>query len=159
MMVSTVHGSFNGLKGVVDYDPANLSASKANLVIDATTVTTRDDDRDKHLKGSEFFDIAKYPTITFASKRVVPKSAGTFQLVGDMTMHGVTREVTFDVDGPTAPVKDGKGNLHIGATATARVDRKDFGLVWNRALDGGGVMVSDMVDLTVEIELVQAKNS
>lgn len=160
MMVSTVHGSFSGLKGTVDYDPANLDASKANLTIDATTVDTRNENRDKDLRSAKFFDVEKYPTITFVSKRVIPQGQGKFQLVGDMTMHGVTKEVTFQVEGPVPAVKDAKGVLHSGATATTQINRKDFGLTWTGgALEGGGVTVGDEVELTVEIEMTQAKTT
>lgn len=160
MMVSTVRGSFSGLKGTVDYDPANLDASKANLTIDATTVDTRNENRDKDLRSAKFFDVEKYPTITFVSKRVIPQGQGKFQLLGDMTMHGVTKEVTFAVEGPMPAVKDAKGNLHSGATATAKINRKDFGLTWSGgALEGGGVTVGDEVELTVEIEMSQAKTT
>jgi polyisoprenoid-binding protein YceI len=160
MMVSTVHGSFSGLKGTVDYDPANLDASKANLTIDATTVDTRNENRDKDLRSAKFFDVEKYPTITFVSKRVIPQGQGKFQLVGDMTMHGVTKEVIFQVEGPVPAVKDPKGTLHSGATATAKINRKDFGLTWSGgALEGGGVTVGDEVELTVEIEMTQAKTT
>jgi polyisoprenoid-binding protein YceI len=155
MMVSTVHGSFSGLKGTVDYDPSNLAASSVNLTIDATTVDTRNENRDKDLKSPNFFDIAKFPTITFISKRVIPEGPGKLQLVGDMTIHGVTKEVTFHVEGPASPIKDGKGNLHSGATATTVVNRKDFGITWNKTLDGGGAIVGDNVDVTVEVEMVQ----
>ena len=159
MMVSTVHGSFSGLKGTIDYDPANLESAKANLTIDATTVDTRNENRDKDLRSPKFFDVEKYPTITFVSKRVVPQGQGKFQLVGDMSMHGVTKEVTFSVEGPMPAVKDGKGNLHSGASATAKVNRKDFGLTWNGPLEGGGVTVGDEVEMTVEIEMTQAKTT
>lgn len=159
MMVSTVHGSFSGLKGTVEYDPANLDGSKANLTIDATTIDTRNENRDKDLRSSKFFDVEKYPTITFVSKRVVSQGQGKFQLVGDMSMHGVTKEVTFAVEGPMPAVKDGKGNLHSGATATAKINRKDFGLTWSGPLEGGGVTVGDEVELTVEIEMVQPKTT
>lgn len=155
MMVSTVRGSFSGVKGLVSYDPQNVAGSKANLTIDARTVDSHNEMRDKDLRSANFFDVEKYPEIQFVSKKVVAGSAGKFKLVGDMTMHGVTKEVTFDVEGPEPAVKDGKGNLHSGATATTRVNRKDFGLTWNKSLDGGGVMVSDDVDLTVEVEMVQ----
>ncbi len=157
MMVSTVHGSFSGLKGMVDYDPANLEASKANLTIDTTTVDTRNENRDKDLRSPKFFDVEKFPTITFVSKRVVPQGQGKFQLVGDMTMHGVTKEVTFSVEGPMPAVKDAKGNLHSGASASTKINRKDFGLTWSGPLEGGGVTVGDEVELTVEIEMTQAK--
>jgi len=159
MMVSTVRGSFSGPKGTVDYDPANLDASKANLTIDATTVDTRNENRDKDLRSAKFFDVEKYPTITFVSKRVIPQAQGKFQLLGDMTMHGVTKEVTFAVEGPMPAVKDAKGNLHSGATATAKINRKDFGLTWSGPLEGGGVTVGDEVELTVEIEMTQAKTT
>jgi polyisoprenoid-binding protein YceI len=159
MMVSTVHGSFSGLKGTVDYDPANLDASKANLTIDASTIDTRNENRDKDLRSPKFFDVEKYPTITFVSKRVIPQGQGKFQLVGDMTMHGVTKEVTFAVEGPMPAVKDGRGNLHSGASATAKINRKDFGLTWNGPLEGGGVTVSDEVEMTVEIEMTQSKTT
>ena len=157
MMVSTVHGSFNGVKGTVEYDPAHPKAAKADLTIDATSVDTRNEMRDKDLKSDNFFDIAKYPTITFVSKKVETAGKGKLKISGDMTIHGVTKPVTWLVDGPAAPVKDPKGNLHSGATATTTVNRKDFGLVWNKTLDGGGVMVSDDVDLMVEVELVEKK--
>src|SRR6476469_275659 len=159
MMVSTVRGSFSGIKGTVEYDPANLDASKANLTIDTTTVDTRNENRDKDLRSAKFFDVEKYPTITFVSKRVIPQGQGKFQLVGDMSMHGVTKEVTFSVEGPMPAVKDGKGNLHSGASATAKVNRKDVGLTWNGPLEGGGVTVGDEVEMTVEIEMIQAKTT
>ena len=159
MMVSTVHGSFSGLKGTVEYDRANLDASKANLTIDTTTVDTRNENRDKDLRSAKFFEVEKYPTITFVSKRVIPQGQGKLQLVGDMTMHGVTKEVTFAVEGPMPPVKDAKGNLHSGATATSKINRKDFGLTWSGPLEGGGVTVGDEVELTVEIEMTQAKTT
>lgn len=159
MMVSTVRGSFSGIKGTIDYDPANLEASKANLTIDASTIDTRNENRDKDLRSAKFFDVEKYPTITFVSKRVVPQGQGKFQLVGDMAMHGVTKEVTFSVEGPMPAVKDGKGNLHSGASASTKINRKDFGLTWNGPLEGGGVTVSDEVELTVEVEMTQAKTT
>ena len=156
-MVSTVHGSFSGLQGTVDYDPANVAASKATLMVEAKTVDTRNEMRDKDLRSDTFFDVDKYPDIKFVSKKVVPSSGSAFQLTGDLTIHGVTKEVTFRVEGPASPVKDGRGNLHSGATATTKINRKDFGLVWNKNLDGGGVMLGDDVDLTIEVEMVQSK--
>src|SRR5690348_15315757 len=159
MMVSKVHGSFTGLKGAVDYDPANASAAKVQFTIDAATIDSRNDRRDQDLKGPNFLDVQKYPTITFVSKRVKMDQPGKFQLIGDITIHGVTKEVTFDVEGPTPPVKDMRGNLHVGGSATTRLNRKDFGLVWNKNLDGGGVLVGDDVDITVEADLVEQKTA
>jgi polyisoprenoid-binding protein YceI len=155
MMVSTVHGSFNGLKGTIEYDSAHPKASKAELTIDATTVDTRNEMRDKDLKSENFFNVTKYPTIAFVSKKVETAGKGKLKISGDITLHGVTKEVTWLVEGPAAGVKDAKGNTHSGATATTTVNRKDFGLTWNKTLDGGGVMVSDEVELTVEVEVVE----
>jgi polyisoprenoid-binding protein YceI len=157
MMVSTVRGSFSGIKGVVDYDPANPSAAKVNFTIDAATIDTHNDFRDKDLRSDHFFDVQKYPTITFVSKRLVTEGPGKIQLVGDLTIHGVTKEVTFEVEGPTPAVKDMRGILHVGGSATTRINRKDFAMVWNKTLDGGGAMVGDDVDITVDIDLIQQK--
>jgi polyisoprenoid-binding protein YceI len=157
MMVSTVHGTFNGLKGTILYDPARPMESKVEITIDATTVDTRNEMRDKDLKGDHFFDVTKYPTIAFVSKKVEPAGQDKLKIVGDMTLHGVTKEVTWMVDGPAAAVKDQKGSLHSGATATASINRKDFGLTWNKSLDGGGLMVAEEIDLTVEVEMVEKK--
>lgn len=156
LMVSTVHGSFNKLSGTVLYDPSNPGATKVDVTIDASTVNTRDDDRDKHLKSPDFFDVAKYPTLTFVSKKAI-FSDGKVDLIGDLTIHGVTKETTFHVEGPTPPIKDPRGNTRVGASATTRISRKDFGLTWNKTLEAGGVVVGDDVDLELEVELVAAK--
>lgn len=156
MMVSTVHGSFNKLTGTVSYDPANPGATNVNVTIDASTVNTRDDDRDKDLKSPNFFDVAKYPRMSFVSKKAV-FSNGKVELTGDLTIHGVTKETTFHVEGPTPPIKDPWGNTRVGASATTRINRKDFGLTWNKTTDAGGVVVGDDVDLELEVELVAAK--
>jgi polyisoprenoid-binding protein YceI len=157
MMVSTVHGSFNIAKGTVQYDSANVNASKVELTIDTTSVDTHNEMRDKDLKSEKFFDVAKFPIITFVSKKVESAGADKLKISGDMTMHGVTKDVTWTVEGPAAGVKDQKGRLHSGATASTTVNRKDFGLTWNTPIDGGGVMVSDEVALIVEVELVEKK--
>ncbi len=151
LMVSTVPGSFGKVSGKITYDGKNVSSITADVTIDATTINTNNERRDTHLKSPDFFEVAKYPTITFKSKRVVPGAAGKFQLVGDLTMHGVTKEVTLDVDGPTAQVNAGR-NFVIGANATTTVNRSDWGLTWNRALEAGGVTVSDAVKITLGIE-------
>ena len=155
MMVSTVRGEFGKTSGTVEYDGTNLSSVKVNATIDATTISTREPKRDEHLKSADFFDVAKYPTITFVSKRAEGASPGKFRLVGDLTMHGVTKEVALDVEGPTAPVKGPRGETRVGASATTTLNRKDFGVVWNRNLDGGGVVVGDEVRVTIDLELMQ----
>jgi polyisoprenoid-binding protein YceI len=157
LMVSTVHGTFSAVQGTVSYDPANPAAISIKAVIETNTVDTREPDRDKHLKSPDFFDVAKYPTITFVSKRVVPGAAGKISIIGDLTIRGVTKEVMLEVDGPTAAVKDPWGNNRVGATATTTLNRKDFGVAWNKSLDSGGMVLGDDVSVSLELELTQAK--
>ena len=123
--------------------------------MDATTINTREPQRDEHLRSADFFDVANYPAITFRSKQITAAGAGRFKVTGDLTIRGVTRAVTFDVDGPTPPVKDPWGNVRAGVSATAKINRKDFGLVWNALTEAGGVVVGDEVSITFEAELVQ----
>ena len=151
LMISNVKGEFSKVTGSITYDPQNLAASKVRAVIDANTINTREPKRDAHLKGTDFFDTAKFPEIVFESKEF-SKSNGKLQIRGTLTMHGVTREVVLDVDGPTAEVKDPWGNARFGATATTRINRQDFGLTWNKALEAGGVMVGDEVSITIDLE-------
>ncbi|HKQ61272.1 MAG TPA: YceI family protein [Candidatus Polarisedimenticolaceae bacterium] len=153
LMVSTVRGGFGKLTGTVEWDGKDLATIKAEATIDATTISTGQPDRDKHLNSPDFFDTAKFPTITFKSKRALPGTAGHFKLVGDLTIHGVTKEVTLDVEGPSAELKDPWGNIKVGASATTKVNRQDFGVTWNKTLDGGGVVVSDEVTITIDLEL------
>lgn len=152
LMISKVNGEFRKVTGTVFYDPANPANDKIDAVIDATTISTRDDQRDGHLKSDAFFDVAKYPTLTFKSTGA-SKEGGKLLVKGDLTLHGVTKPVTLEVEGPTAEIKDPFGNLKVGASATTKVNRKDFGLTWNKTLDGGGVMVGDEVTITLNVEL------
>jgi polyisoprenoid-binding protein YceI len=151
LMVSTVPGSFGKVSGKITYDGKNVSSIAADVTVDASTINTNNERRDTHLKSPDFFEVAKYPTITFKSKKVVPGAAGKFQLVGDLTMRGVTKEVTLDVEGPTPQVNAGR-NFVVGANATTKIKRSDWGLTWNRALEAGGVTVSDEVKITLGIE-------
>ena len=154
MMVTNVRGEFNKVSGSVVFDPTNPAADQVQATIDATTVSTRDAQRDEHLRSGEFFDVTKFPTLTFKSTKVEKKD-GKYLVTGDLTMHGVTKPAVLTVDGPTAEVKDSHGSYHAGASATTTVNRKDFGLVWNKALDGGGVMVGNDVTITLDIEMVR----
>jgi len=154
MMVSTVRGNFSKLSGTVQYDPSNLSKTVIEATIDASTVSTGEADRDKDLRGPDFFDVTKFPSLSFKSKRAESAGSGKIKLTGDLTMHGVTKEVVFDVDGPTAPINDGFGNVRMGASAAAKVNRKDFGLNWNHMLDNGGAIVGDEVTISIDVELV-----
>ena len=154
LMISNVKGEFSKVTGTVVYDPNKVAATRIDATIDATTINTRDEQRDAHLKTADFFDIEKYPTLTFKSTQV-SKSQNRLRVTGDLTMHGVTREVTLDVDGPTAEVKDPWGNTRVGATASTKINRKDWGLTWNSALETGGVLVGEEVTITLDIEAVK----
>ena len=155
LMVSNVKGGFTKASGVVTIDEKDISNLKVELTIDAASVSTDHAKRDEHLRGPDFFDVAKYPTISFVSKKVIKAGPEKLKVTGDLTIHGVTREVTLDVEGPTSEVKDPWGNFRRGATATTKINRKDFGLTWNRALETGGVVVGDDVNIYVEVELVK----
>ena len=157
LMVSNVRGEFSGVAGTVVFDAQEPANSKVEAAIDATTIQTRDSQRDQHLKSADFFDVEKFPKITFISKKVAPIGDGEWSVVGDLTLHGVTREVALDVEGPTPEVKDPWSNIKIGASATTKLDRRDFGLVFNVALDAGGVMVGDEVAIELELELARQK--
>lgn len=157
LMVSNVKGDFTKVKGAVTMDDKDVSNLNVELTIDAASVNTSHAKRDEHLRAADFFDVAKYPTITFVSKKVIKDGPDRLKVTGDLTMHGVTREVTVNVDGPTQEVKDPWGNLRRGATGTAKINRKDFGLTWNRALEAGGVVVGEDVDIFIEIELIKSK--
>jgi polyisoprenoid-binding protein YceI len=154
MMISNVKGAFTKVSGTVQYDPANLTRTAVEATIDAASVDTRVEARDKDLRSTNFFDVEKYPTLAFKSKRA-EVAGGKLRLVGDLTMHGVTKEVVLQVDDITQPVKDAGGNLHVGATATTKVNRKDFGLMWNHMIEGGGAVVGDEVSITLDVELIK----
>jgi polyisoprenoid-binding protein YceI len=155
LTVSNVKGDFTKVKGAVTMDDKDISNLNVELTIDAASVNTGHAKRDEHLRASDFFDVAKYPTITFVSKKVIKDGPDRLKVTGDLTLHGVTREVTVNVEGPTQEVKDPGGNFRRGATGTARINRKDFGLTWNRALETGGVVIGEDVDIFVEIELIK----
>ena len=155
LMVSNVKGDFTKVKGTVTMDDKDTSNLNVELTIDAASVNTGHAKRDEHLRASDFFDVAKYPAITFVSKKVVKDGPDRLKVIGDLTIHGVTREVTVNVEGPTQEIKDPRGNFRRGAAGTARINRKDFGLIWNRALETGGVVVGEDVDIFVEIELIK----
>ena len=153
MMISNVKGSLGKVSGTVKFDPAKWEDTAVDATIDITAVNTREEGRDKHLRSADFFDVEKYPKAHFVSKRVV-RSGGKLQLIGDLTMKDVTKEVTLDVDPPLAPQKDARGRLHSGASATTTLNRKDFHINYSALLDGGGVVVSDDVKVAIDIEMV-----
>jgi polyisoprenoid-binding protein YceI len=154
MLVATVHGEFNGPTGIVSFDPAKVADTlTVSATIDARTISTRNDQRDRDLKSATFFDVAKYPTITFKSKRATAGTAGHIMVIGDLTIHGVTREVTLDAEPPTPAVKDLDGLTRIGSSATTTINRWDFGLRYNELIETGGAVVADQVRISLDLEM------
>lgn len=153
--LSTVRGAFSKLSGKMVLDDQDITKSSVEVSIDISTVDTREPDRDKDLRSERFFDVAHYPTMTFKSAKVEQVAPGKLKVTGNLTIRGTTKEVVLDVDGPTAPVKDPWGNQRLAATATAKINRQDFGVKWNAKLDNGGVVVGDDVNITIDVELIQ----
>jgi polyisoprenoid-binding protein YceI len=156
LMISTVRGEFHGITGTVVYDDSDVSKSSVKVSIDATTVDTREPDRDKHLKSADFFDVANHPTMTFSSTKVEPAGAGKLRVTGDLTIRGNTRKAVLEVTLPKAPIKDPWGLQRSAVNATTKINRQDFGVAWNKTLDSGGVVVGDSVDINLDVEMVIA---
>lgn len=157
MMISNVRGDFGKLSGTVNYDGKNLAGAKVDAKIDAKSINTSEAKRDEHLRGKDFFDVEKFPDITFKSTKIKAAGKGKFLMTGDLTMHGVTKAVTLDVDGPSAPLVDKKsGSTKVGLSASGTIKRKDFGITYNSVLDGGGVALGEDVPITLDIELSKA---
>ncbi len=155
MMISTVRGEFGGVNGSVVWDAANPARTTIEATIDCTTINTGTPKRDEELKGPEFFDVKKYPTMKFKSTRVEPAGEGKLKITGDLTINATTRQVVLTVDGPTGPVRDSRGREKIGASASGRVNRKEFGIVWNELMDSGGFALADEVTISLDIELIR----
>ena len=153
--LSTVRGAFSKLSGTMVRDDQDITNSSVEVTIDVNTVDTREPDRDKDLRSERFFDVAHFPTMTFKSKKVEQVAPGKLRVTGELTIRGTTREVTLEVDGPTAPVKDPWGNQRLAVTATTKINRQDYGVKWNAKLDNGGVVVGDEVNITLDVEMVQ----
>jgi polyisoprenoid-binding protein YceI len=152
MMVSKVRGSFDKVNGTVTGDLSNPASVQVEVTIDASSINTGNARRDDHLRSADFFEVEKYPVITFKSRKI-EKAGEEYRMIGDLTMHGVTKEVVLLVEEPAAPIRVGKA-WRSGTSATTRVDRKDFGLTWNRALEAGGVTVGDEVEIFIDVELI-----
>ncbi len=157
MMITNVRGEFPKLEGKVTFDPAQPEATSIEATVEVSSLNTRDGGRDGHLKGADFFDAEKFPLITFKSKSVTPKSKEDLAVTGDLTLHGVTREVVLDVEGLSGPAADPFGNTRMGATATTKIKRDDFGIVWNGTLEAGGLLISNDVKITIDISLIKQK--
>ena len=155
LMISTVRGQFKSVTGTVVWDDQDINKSTVDVTIDANTVDTSEPKRDADLKSANFFDVAHYPTITFKSKKIEPVSAGKMKITGDLTIHGVTKEVVLNVEGPTGAVKDPWGNTRVAASATTKINRQDFGIKWDNKMDNGGLVVSNDVDITIDLEMIK----
>ena len=155
MMISTVRGEFGGVNGTVTYDPKNPAKATVQATIDCTTINTGTPKRDEELKGNEFFDVKRYPAMKFISKRVEKAGEGKLKVTGDLTINATTRQVVLNVEGPTGSVRDSRGREKIGASASTRINRKDFGIVWNELMDSGGFALADEVSITLDIELIK----
>jgi polyisoprenoid-binding protein YceI len=155
LMIANVRGEFSKVSGTLTVDPSNAEAASVTAEIDVNSINTREPDRDKHLKSADFLDVEKYPTIKFQSKKVQADGPEAYNVTGDLTIKGVTREVVLYVTGPTPEIKDPWGFTRRGAEAVTKISRKDFGLTYNPIVEGGGVMVGDEVDISLEVELVK----
>ena len=156
MMISNVKGQFTTISGSLALDETDIANSRVEATIDATSINTRDAQRDAHLKSPDFFDVEKFPTLSFQSTAVKRTGDEELAVTGDLTIHGVTRQVVFNVEGPTAPGKDPWGNTRVGLSAVTKINRKDFGLTWNSALETGGILVGDEVTITLDVQFVKA---
>ena len=156
MMITNVKGQFTGLTGALTLDEGDIANSKVEAAIDASTVNTREPQRDAHLRSADFFDVEKYPSLQFCSTGVKRTGEDEVAATGELTIHGVTREVVFKVEGPTPPAKDPWGSTRIGLSAVTKINRKDFGLTWNAALETGGILVGEEVTITLDVEFVKA---
>jgi polyisoprenoid-binding protein YceI len=154
MAISNVSGTFHKLSGTLDLSQTDVTKSRISATIDTASLDTREEKRDGHLKSPEFFDVAKYPTITFKSKRIA-QSGGQLQMIGDLTIHGVTKEVALDVDAPTKEATDPYGMVRRGFSATTKVRRQDYGLVWSGVTKAGDAVVGDDIKIVLDIELIK----
>lgn len=156
MMVTNVRGSFKKVQGTIVLDRENPAASSVEATIDATTLNTNDDQRDAHVRSADFLDVEKFPTITFRSSKVTAAGNGDWKVEGTLTIHGVSKPVTLEVEAPTQESKDPYGNLRIGASATTKIKRSDFGLNFNAVLETGGVMLGDELKIQLDISAIRA---
>ncbi|NTU58976.1 MAG: polyisoprenoid-binding protein [Chlorobiaceae bacterium] len=157
LMVSNVRGSFEKYTGVVDIDDKDITKSKVDVTIDPNSINTNVQKRDEHLRSADFFDVAKFPIMTFVSKKWTNAGQGAMKVTGDLTIHGVTRSVVLNVAPFSKESKDPWGNIRRGTSAGTKINRKDFGLTWNKSLETGGVLVGEEVDISLEVEMIKAQ--
>jgi polyisoprenoid-binding protein YceI len=156
MMISNVKGHFSGFKGLLVLDDADVTNSRVEASLDAATINTNEPQRDAHLRSADFFDVEKFPSLSFKSTRIARTTGGDLAVTGDLTIHGVTRSVVFAVEGPSAPTKDPWGNTRVGLSAATKINRKDFGLTYNAVLETGGVLVAEEIAITLDVQFVKA---
>lgn len=154
MMIAKVHGGFEKLTGSFNLDSQNPAQSQIEASIETASINTRENQRDIHLKSVDFFDVEKFPTITFKSTEL-EKKGDRMNVIGELTIKGITKKISLDVEGPSAEIKDPWGNTKIGVSGTTKINRKDFGLTWNAALEAGGLLVGDEVNITLEVQFVK----
>lgn len=155
MMISWVNGEFSHISGSVAFDPADLAHSSVEATVETASISTHEPQRDWHIKSADFLDVGRYPAITFHSTRIAPAGEQSYKIDGELTIRGVTRNVTLDVESLTHEIKDPEGFLRRGARAITRIDRQDFHLVWNAVLESGGFVVGDVVEITIDLEIVR----
>jgi polyisoprenoid-binding protein YceI len=155
--IADIRGDFGGVTGTVDYDGKDVTKARVKATVAVDSLTTRVTPRDTHLKTADFFDMANHPTMTFVSTSITPAGNGKYKMTGNLTLRGVTKPVTFDLTAPAGPVTDHTGTVKIGAAATGRINRKDFGVNYHQVLDNGVLGVADMVDIQLDVELIQQK--
>jgi polyisoprenoid-binding protein YceI len=156
MMISNVKGQFTGIRGQLRLDESDIANSTVEASIDAASINTHDAQRDTHLRSADFFDVENFPALSFKSTRVSRKADGALSVNGDLTIHGVTRNVVFVVEELTGATKDPWGNTRMGFSATTKINRKDYGLTWNAVLEAGGILVGEEITINLEVELVKA---
>jgi polyisoprenoid-binding protein YceI len=157
MMITNVRGGFSGIQGTIEFDPQNPADSRVEVVIDASTINTLDPQRDAHLKSADFLDVQKYPNITFQSKKIERVGEDRWKITGELTIHGVTKEVVLDVESSMTETKDPFGNIRVGASATTKIKRSDFGLTWNAPLETGGFLLGDDLKIELEVSAIKAE--
>jgi polyisoprenoid-binding protein YceI len=155
LMISNVKGVFHKFNGAFEIDDKDITKSRASAVIDTASIDTGIEKRDEDLRSANFFEVTKYPTMTFVSKKFTRVGANKFKMTGDLSMHGITREVALDMEGLETVVKDPWGNMRRGATLVTKINRKDFGLTYNKVLETGGVLVGDEVAINIEVEMIK----
>ena len=154
LMISKVRGEFHALNGTVNVDESDVTKSSVEVTIDASTIDTREPDRDQNLKSPQFLDVTKYPTMSFKSTKVEKGSSGHLKITGDLTIHGVTKSVVLDMTEPKSPIKDPWGLQRTAVSGTTKINRQDFGLTYSPTLDNGGLVVGNEVEITLDVEMI-----